>query len=916
MHKNKLLLSIFTLLTFVLQAQIPIGVQPNKGAPGANKKPDGPGGFNQNDPRFNVGHFSGKIVDSLTNKGIGNASVQLLTNKFDPVSKKMTTSIVKTILSESNGDFSFEGLNLMNPYTIKISIIGYLQIIKPIKFDVNLGGARSSGGGFDFNQMANIANKDLGNLKLKHDEVTLQSVDVNSSKTIFELGVDRKIFNVGQNIVTSGQTAVEVMKNIPSINVDIDGKVTLRNASPTIYIDGKPTFLTLDQIPADIIEKVEIITNPSAKFDAGEGANGIVNIVLKKNRKKGYNGSVNAGVDVRGKQNYGLLLNLRSNKFNYSIIGTLNQRKSIGNSIYDRTTIGTIFPTTLHSNTDNVSEGEFRFLRAGIDYFPDNRNTLSIYGIYVNGKNNQSNIQRVDSTFDNGIFGNNGYNTLSNKGMFEFKNYGTQVSFKHNFPKSGHFISSDIYYNSSTNENNSATQSNFYKANNSEKRFPLYQLTDNNGNSYNYQFQIDYENPLTDKIKIDVGFRYSDRYSENISKQLAALNNNFDVNGNPIYLNLSGISNNFINKSNVFAAYGNLILKDKKWSYQFGLRVENRNYNGINKNLLGVDTNSFTIRFPLNLLPSAFITYKLNDQQDLQFNYSRKVNSPNFFQLNPFPVLSDPYNIQVGNTKLNNQVNNIFEIVYNNAYKQGANFFASIYFRYATDLITSNTYRDISPLNPNDTVFWNSYINANSSSTYGLELSERFSPFKWWDCTLSLNTFNSTISTSTSNNSLTSWNAKMNNSFKVAKGWSIQFSGQYVAKTVLPPSSSAPGGGGGGFGGGGGGGGQFGAGVQSNTNGYNLPRYDFDLAVKRDITWKNGTSLAITLSVNDVFKTELFQQNITSSFFTQNSTRYRDQQIFRINIRYQFGKFDLNILKRKNNKVDGPEIDGGGGGGN
>src|SRR3954462_12056771 len=153
---------------------------------------------------------------------------------------------------------------------------------------------------------------------------------------MLQLGVDRKIFSVDKNLVSTGQTATEIMKQIPTLNVDIDGNVTLRNATPTLFIDGRPTTLTLDQIPSDIIDKVEIITNPSAKYDASGGNAGILNIVLKKNKKSGYNGGIRAGVDSRGKINVGGDLNLRQNKVNFFLSGMYNQRKSISNASTDR----------------------------------------------------------------------------------------------------------------------------------------------------------------------------------------------------------------------------------------------------------------------------------------------------------------------------------------------------------------------------------------------------------------------------------------------------------------------------------------------------------------------------------------------------------------------------------------------------
>jgi outer membrane receptor protein involved in Fe transport len=296
----------------------------------------------------------------------------------------------------------------------------------------------------------------------------------------------------------------------------------------------------------------------------------------------------------------------------------------------------------------------------------------------------------------------------------------------------------------------------------------------------------------------------------------------------------------------------------------------------------------------------------MDDKQDMQLNYSRRVNRPNFFQLMPFPDYSDPQNVNIGNAGLNPEFTNSFELSYNNAYKRGANFLVTAFMKYSTNLITRYSYQGPNQLNPADTnkVFYNTYINADNSIVYGLELSNRMPVTKWWDLTLSANLFSSKINATIpgqtiSNNARFSWFAKMNSSFKVSKGLSIQLNGDYQAKTVLPP------GGGGGRGGMGGGGGMmFGGGPQGTAQGYNLPRYGFDLSIRKDWTWKNGQSGSLSLSMNDIFRTQLFESYSESNFFTQTSSRRRDPQVLRLNFNYRFGKFDPNLFKRKNNKAD------------
>ena len=236
-----------------------------------------------------------------------------------------TINVVSQIggqLTRANGEFSLEGLPVMGNFRLKITAIGFRTWERPVKFDMKMGG--------DFSQMMNNVDKDLGNIRMELDSKTLEAVTVTGTKPFMQMGVDRRIFNVEKSLVSTGQTATELMKNIPGVNVDIDGNVTLRNASPTIFVDGRPTTLTLDQIPSDAIQSVEIITNPSAKFDASGGTAGILNIILKKNRKAGYNGNLRAGIDSRGKLNGGGDINVKQGKVNVFASAMINQRKSIG----------------------------------------------------------------------------------------------------------------------------------------------------------------------------------------------------------------------------------------------------------------------------------------------------------------------------------------------------------------------------------------------------------------------------------------------------------------------------------------------------------------------------------------------------------------------------------------------------------
>ena len=848
----------------------------------------------------NIGHFYGKFIDAKTNKPVEGASVQLYGNKFDTVTKKMKEVVLKTVISAANGDFSLENLSIMGSFKLKVTAIGYKAYEKPLKFDVKFTG---QDGPPDMKKIIGMTDVDLGNIKLEISASDLGNVTVIASKQLFELGIDRKVFNVDKNLVSTGQTATEIMKTIPSLSVDIDGNVQLRNATPQIFVDGRPTTLTLDQIPADIIDKIEIITNPSAKFDASGGNAGILNIVLKKNRKNGYNGGVRAGVDSRGKINIGGDINYRENKINFFSSGVYNQRKSISTSDVNTNFLDNA-KTRVSSYQKSINDGYFAFLRGGFDYFVDNRNTFTVTANINKGKFENEGKQNIDTTTSSLISKTN-RNTSSSS---NFQNFGGQLSYKHNFAKNGHNISADVNYNSSKNDNETNINSLIYNSGGVQK-YPLFQQK-SLGNGYNkfLTLQTDYENQISENKKFEVGARAALRdFGTDIYQYI---NNNSSINN---FVLSSRSSSRYKFNDQVFAVYSTYSFKHKKFSYQLGLRVESSNYTGKLFTLAGVDSNTFKVNFPLSLFPSAFITYKATDKQDLQLNYSRRVNRPNFFQLLPAYDFTDPQNPNVGNASLSPEFTHSLEFSYNNNYKKGSNFLATAFFKYSTNLITRYIFQDI---NKNvqtgqiatDSLFYTSFINANNSYTYGLELTNKMPITKWWDLTLNLNLFNAQINASipgqTINNNIVSWFAKFNNSIKLGKGFSLQVSGDSRSRILIPQG-----------GGGGRGGGMFFGGQQTLAQGYILPRYfDVDVAVRKDWVWKKGRSGSLTLNMNDVFRTQT-ESYTEAIFFIQETGRRRDPQVLRLNFSYRFGKFDMSLFKRKNNKADqGGGVDMGGGG--
>jgi len=869
-----------------------------------------------------IGHFYGKVVDSKTGKGMDGASVQLVQSKFNPATQAQKDSIVGGQITSRRGDFSLENLPIFGNFRLRITAIGYATYEQKVAFDLKglkgaggaagggapAGGVPGAGGGDPQQAMAsaqqalNAVDKDLGNIKLTEDAQSLASVTVTASKPLIQMGVDRKIYNVEKDISAQGGSATDVMKNVPSVQVDIDGNVTLRNSTPTIFVDGRPTTLTLDQIPADAIQSVEIITNPGAKYDASGGTSGILNIVLKKNRKAGYNGNLRAGIDQRGKFNVGGDINVKQGKVNFFLSGNYNERKSISPGTTSRYTFNQPgYPNdSLFESDYNVNKGYFAFGRGGVDFLLDNRNTLTLTGNIVHGTftpYTNSDIY-VDTLYSTGT--NYSYTRRLSTTNSDFNNHGAMLSFKHTFPKSGEEWSADVNYSQGTNDNLNVVSSQIHNI----KEGPLSSIYNQqqvgNGTNKFFTAQTDYTLPIGEKGKFEAGLRAAIRNIYNLS-DIDTMNaqNEYEVEGL--------LSSQYTYRDRVFAGYSTYSNAIRNFSYQLGLRVESsdykgtQDYTGFNTSNQQIDTiGHFSNKFPFEFFPSVFLTQKLTDNQDLQINYTRRIDRPSFQQLFPFTDYSDSLNLSRGNPNLKPQFTNSFEMTYSLTYAGNANFLASVYYKSTTDLITREASLGTNPVNDRPVII-NTYINAKSSFVGGFELISRNTVNKWWDVTANANIFTSKINTiDTGQFALApvgetwSFYGKLFNTFKVTKAISFQLSGDFTSKTVLPPGGSANNGGNSGRG--------FGGTVSGNANGYNRPTGGVDAAIRYE--FMKNKAAALTLSVSDIFRTRVSDVYTYSSTYTQEADRRRDPQFFRLQFNWRFGKFDMALFKRKNTKSD------------
>jgi outer membrane receptor protein involved in Fe transport len=887
-------LLVCLLLSYTLQAQV------RGGGAGAGRK----GGQN-----MNVGHFYGRVVDAKTNKGVEGATVELLRSRYDSVTHTQKPVVVSGLLTKSNGDFSFENLAVFGAYTLKITAINYSEVDQPVKFDVKgLAGAKPAAGGGDqgtpgnMDQILDAIDKDLGNIKLKGNITQLSDVVITATPPPYKMAVDKKVFNVDKSIVATGGMATDVLKNVPSVNVDIDGNITLRNQSPQIFVDGRPTTLTMDEIPADAIESIEVMTNPSSKYDASGGGGGIINIVLKKNKKVGYNGDVRAGVDSRGKFNGGGDINVRNGKFNVFLNGNLRQRKSVSTGMLNQTnfdSLGRNFYYT-HQPSSNTSQGTMGFGRAGVDYFLDNRNTLSLAGNFFHGTfnniDNYNSVTQYDLTNYPGYADSTSTFAQDATNTSVFQNIQGELDYKHNFAKSGHELTADV--NVSGNKNTTNQGINSYVTHpdvpvSGDLDYFYPEQIYSHGTSKNYNFQADYVNPFTEKTKLEAGLRtnISNQSSENVYQ------NSLDS-GKTYYPNVE-LDNNFKYTNQVYAAYAQFSSQlTKNLSYQAGLRGESSQYQGTLYTNTGAET--FTHNFPLSLFPSAFLAYKINEGQSLQANYTRRINRPGFFQLSPYVNRADSLALSQGNPNLAPEFTSSYEVNYQNDYK-GGSFLASAYYKHTTNLITRNVIRELLPGEADSSNIY-TYQNANSSEVYGLDLTNRYNITKWLDFMVNVIVYDSKINAGNlaglSNQTQFSYFGKMNVNIRLPANFSIQLNGDYQSKTIVPPNS--------------GGGGRYGGFNQavSTANGYIKPIGGMDFAIKREF-FKNKAG-SITFNMQDIFRTRINNSVSTSQYLNLDYSRLRDPQFMRLTFAYRFGKMDMSLFKKKNMKQD--QQDNGGGG--
>jgi outer membrane receptor protein involved in Fe transport len=782
----------------------------------------------------NSGSIKGKIIDKTTNEPLPYVNIVLKDNG------KIVTGSVTT----DDGTFAINKLAIQK-YTVEIQFIGYATIVKNIDLTAD-------------------SNLNLGTIVFTEDVAELGEVEVVAERSNMVQKIDRKVINVGKDLIASGTTASEIMNNVPTVSIDPQTKeISMRgNSNVRVLIDGKPSNVSteqlLQQIPSASIKQIELITNPSAKYNP-EGMSGIINIILHKNSQDGFNGSINTGVTfgITPKTNSSLNLNYRVGKVNFYTNYGFNHGKNANHGFVD----------SERPNQENRQDFQFNnknnshLIKFGMDYYINDKNTLSAY-------TNQSFTYGTGNGFTKVVYEDAIANPNTNQlfgSKSTDKNQTYDVVFKHDFEKKDENVELQFNYSHTVDNENTVYDETILN--------PIFEYERTNlvkGTTDYFQFNADYVNPISETLKLELG----------VETRIQNSGNRF-TDDNPSF---TSANNSFEFGRNIYSAYANLGKQIGKWSGQLGVRLE---YFDLDADFAIKETNpSFSDAQNISddlftAYPSAFLIYTANDKNSFNFNYSRRVDRPSIGQISPIREWTTPLMESRGNPALVPQFTNSFEVNYTRTTKIGA-ITSGVFYRSISDEISRTVYND--PNNTNRNIL--SYANFDNNDAFGIETSGNLKFTKWWSVNASADVYfktaKGTVQNATTNAlenaevDVTTFNARVNNSFTATKNLRFQLFGMYRGKDK---------------------------GLQYDRK----SMYKMDFGATYNILKGKGT---ITARYNDVFENMrfAFDGNIP---FRQQGAFYWESQTLYVGFNYIFGGGKNRALARK--QRDANETQGGGG---
>ncbi len=794
------------------------------------------------------GRVSAVVIDAGTKEPIGFASAALLT--------QAAKSHVAGMQTVDDGKIVFNDV-APGVYAIRVSYVGYDSYLKE---DVLVEAGK---------------HVDLGDLPLKATGEVLEEVVVEGTPPPMQLGIDRKIFNVAQSTLSVGGTATDLLANVPSLQVDMDGTVSLRGSSSVrILINGRESALAgsdvsqfLQALPADAVERIEVVTNPSSKYDA-EGQSGIINIVLKKNTYLGFNGSVNASGGSYDNYMAGLNLNFRNRNFNYYGGYTFNRRNMIGGGVNNTEILSN------NSQTNNVSEsarlGLNHSVQLGVDYYLGEKTLIGLAGnlsLRGNDRNEDLFYQYLNHPQ---LSGNSSRYSRQDE---DDLGYEVALDVKRSFEHEGEELLANFAFGYDGEKGVNRFNQDYTTP--PEEMYELMRINDTEEDGRNINIQLDYVRPFGDNHKFEAGYRTTVRSS--LEHQYSQVDS---TNGlRPDYQ----VSNDFDMTSSVHALYANYQNKlTEKLGYQVGLRAEQAYLDtelGLLTPGLSEDDRTTTGRLDyFRLYPSVFLTQEFGNQNQVQLSYTRRVSRPRGWQVNPFVDVSDNLNHRQGNPNLLPEDIHSFELGYTKTWPSLL-VTSSVYHRIVND-VTQPIIREV---DDNTGVTLMQWQNISRNESTGLELISRIDISKKWDVMANVNAFHTRFQGSEEfdidESEGFSWNGNVMTNYRFTPIFSLQARFDYRAPRIM-------------------------------AQGKMIENYVIDAGLKLDVLNRKGS---IMFNARD-----LLDQRRFGGFTTSNGVhRYFEhrwmRRTFTLSFSYRFGDQSLKRDDRKRGN-EGTEDFGNGGG--
>lgn len=813
MKKNKIimkrifLISIWSLISFSLAAQPP--AMPVDAAM--------------------LGSIKGKIVEAGSNVPLEYANVAIYS--------ETDSTLAGGGIANINGEFIVKDLK-PGSYFLDAKFIGYEHTKKH-----NIVFSRPN------------MNIDLGVIKLEPASKNLGEVNVVAQDRPIIYEIDKKIIDPSQFPTSANGTATDVLANTPSVVVDIEGNVTLRGSSNfTVLIDGRPTPFeaadALDQIPASTIRNIEIITNPSAKYDP-DGNAGIININTKKSKLTGVSGLINASADSYGSITGDFLLNYKLDKFNVFLSGNKANRYGQGfaeriNETYGADTIYTL------SNGQNERGNDSWSVKTGFDYFMNDFNTLT-FNLSLNGRERLQGGTNNFHEYSTSGFDLRSVTESNNSG--DSKNIALSLDYKRTFKKQGQELTAFVNYE----RGNDVELSNFDQFDGNDL---LIRGQNNweNGNEDEFRFQLDYVHPITSTMKLEAGYQSRiDRSFEWNDVHWYNVADSYEPSSTSPYYTESNFSRDIHSLYSTFSNSGN------HFGYKLGLRTE---YTDRMIDYTGSDQTYGITRW--DFFPTAHFSYNLPASQQIMASYSRRIQRPRGYFLEPFKTWEDAYNVRQGNPAIEPEYIDSYETGYQKTTGKGF-ISAELYHR-----VTNNKIEQIRSVYE-DNVMLQTIENIGKDYSTGVEMMWNERPTKWWMFNLMGNIYRYKVEgvlydtdvTQTSNN----WNARLGNTFTLSKTTKLQIDGMYNSPTTT---------------------------AQGKREGFAFT----NVAVRQDFF---DNKLNVTLSVRDVLNTAKFGFESSGPGFYSKANFDMKSPVFAVTLSYKIN----NYRQKKSMNVENGENGGG-----